>query len=330
LNVARFAKAGFDVRQDGLRGGPPLTFYGSTETHSWAWKASELMGLGSDAFRTAPVDGDFRVDVAALRDKIQGDRALGMRPFCVIGNVGTINTGAIDDLHAIADLCAEENLWFHADGAFGALAAISPKLRPLVSGLERADSVVFDLHKWMSLPFEIACVLVKPEDALRDTFTKKAAYLSSANRGLITDGLRWAERGYELSRAFKALKAWMCIKAYGMDHFARAIEMNVEQARYFSALVENAPDLELMADTQLNIACFRYHPASVSEDRLNAINEELLMRIQERGLAMPSSTTVNGKFVMRAAVLNHRTRFEDMDFLAKTVSELGAEILAEG
>ncbi len=243
LNVARHAKAGFDVRKEGLRGGTPLTFYGSTETHSWVWKAAELMGLGSESFRTVPVDDKFRIMIRPLGEKIAADRAAGMRPFCVIANVGTVNTGAIDDIEALADLCAAENLWLHADGAFGALAAVSPKLRPLVKGLERVDSVVFDLHKWMYLPFEIACTLVRDPVAHRAAFAKPAAYLATSKRGFITDGLQFAETGYELSRGFKALKAWMCLKAYGMDRFAQAIEMNVAEARHLTELVLASPDL---------------------------------------------------------------------------------------
>ncbi len=328
LNVARHAKAGFDVRKLGIRGGPPLTFYGSTETHSWAWKAAELMGLGSDSFRTVPVDPSFRVDVAALRDKIQADRKAGMRPFCIIANVGTVNTGAIDDLDALADLSQEEGLWLHADGAFGALASVSPKLRPLVKGLDRVDSVVFDLHKWMYLPFEIACVLVKDAAAHRAAFAKEAAYLATSPRGFITEGLQFSETGYELSRGFKALKAWMCLKAYGMDRFARAIEMNVEQASHLTDLVRATPDLELAAPTSLNIVCFRYRPVGVAQDELNSVNEELLLRLQERGIAVPSSTTIDGKFVIRAAIVNHRTRFEDMDALVADVQRIGAEVVA--
>ncbi len=329
LNVARHAKAGFDVRANGLHNAPKLTFYGSTETHSWVQKAAELMGLGSESFRMSPVDASYRVDVEDVRRRIAEDRANGFQPFCVIANVGTVNTGAIDDINALADLCHAEGLWLHADGAFGALAAVSPALRPLVDGLERVDSVVFDLHKWMYLPFEIACTLVKDPVAHRAAFAKGAAYLATSHRGFVTEGLQISERGFELSRGFKALKAWMCIKAYGMDCFADAIEMNVEEARHLTRLVEADPSLELVAPTMLNIVCFRYRSDSISGDRLNALNEELLLRLQERGLAMPSGTTISGKYVIRVAIVNHRTRFEDMDALVADVLGIGEELAME-
>lgn len=327
LNVARHAKAGFDVRKLGVYGGPRLTFYGSTETHSWADKASELLGLGTESFRATPVDDDYRVDVALLQQQITQDRKAGMRPFCVMANVGTVNTGAIDDIEALADLCQAEDLWLHADGAFGALAAVSPKLRPLVKGLERADSVVFDLHKWMYLPFEIACTLVKDPVAHRAAFTKPAAYLATSTRGFITNGLQFSETGYELSRGFKALKAWMCLKAYGMDRFAQAIEMNVAQARYLTELVENNSDLELCAPTSLNIVTFRYRPARVPPEHLDEMNQELLLRLQERGIAVPSGTTIRNQYVMRAAIVNHRTQFRDMDALVADVLRIGKELM---
>ncbi len=329
LNVARHAKAGFDVRKDGLHGGPKLTVYGSSETHNWILKGVELLGLGSSSFRSVPVDSDFRVNVSALKTKINEDRAAGVRPFCVIANVGTVNTGAVDDINALADLCENEGLWLHADGAFGALVAISPTLRPIVAGLDRVDSVGFDLHKWMYLPFEIACVLVKDGAAHKAAFATQASYLAPHERGVIAGGIPFAESGYELSRGFKALKAWMCIKAYGMERFARAIEMNVDEARHLTDIVNAADDLELMAPTALNIVCFRYNPGGVSDEALSAINEETLLRIQERGIAVPSSTTIDGKYVLRIAIVNHRTKYVDLSNLAKAVLEIAAEVAAE-
>ena len=329
LNVGRFAKCGFDVRKEGLAGGPRLTFYGSTETHSWAVKASELMGLGNSGFRTVPVDANFRVGVEALRAKIKKDRAAGMKPFAIIANVGTVNTGAVDDINALADICAEEDLWLHADGAFGALAAISPNLKARVAGLERVDSVGFDLHKWMYLPFEIACILIKDPVAHKGAFATHAAYLKTAERGPVAGPLTFSESGYELSRGFKALKAWMCLKAYGITPFAEAIEMNVSQAEHLTSLVEEADDLDLMAPTSLNIVCFRYKPTGLSDEVLNAVNEETLLRIHEQGLAVPSSTIIDGKYVIRVAIVSHRTKFQDLTDLAEDVQRIGAEVVAE-
>jgi len=331
LVVARHAKAGFDVRERGLHGNdqPMLVMYGSTETHGWAQKAAELLGLGNRAFHRIPVDPDFRIDLSALRRAIHKDREVGYRPFCVIGNAGTVNTGAIDDLDGLARLCREENLWFHVDGAFGALAKIAPSLATLVSGIEQADSFAFDLHKWMYLPFEVACVLVRDAQAHRDTFTLTPSYLAETSRGVIAGGLPFAERGLELTRSFRALKVWMSLKAHGTDKMARLIEQNVLQARYCANLIVAHPDLELLAPVPLNIVCFRFAPKDASRDELDRVNEEILLRIQESGLAVPSSTRIGDAFALRVAITNHRSKREDFALLVNAVSEIGREVLAQ-
>lgn len=336
LAVARHAKAGFDIREQGLQGEhPAMTLYGSTETHGWARKAAEVLGLGSAAFRTVPVDSDFRMDLSALARAVADDRRGGRRPFCVIGTAGTVNTGATDDLAALADFCGREDLWFHVDGAFGALARLSPRLRAIVKGLERADSVGFDLHKWMYQPFECACVLVRDARAHRDAFASAPTYLAEMKRGVIAGGLPFADRGIDLTRSFKALKAWMSLKAYGVTKFVRLIEQNVEQAHELGRLVDAQPDLELLTPVTLNIVCFRF----VGEARreappngkvtLNAWNEELLLRLQESGVAVPSSTILDGKFALRAAIVNHRTRWEDLETLVAATARIGNQIAAE-
>ena len=212
LAVARFAKAhelGIDVREDGVQSWPgskqlPFVFYGSDETHGWARKASELMGLGNRAFRRAPVGSDYSMEVTTLAELVAADRAAGLVPFCVVGTAGTVNTGASDDLAAIAEFCRREHLWFHVDGAFGALAYLSDKLRSQVAGLEQADSLGFDLHKWGDLPFECACVLVRDAEMHRAAFAAPASYLAAATRGVIAGGLPFADRGLDLTRGFKA------------------------------------------------------------------------------------------------------------------------------
>jgi glutamate/tyrosine decarboxylase-like PLP-dependent enzyme len=331
LVVARHAKAGFDVREIGLQGNdqPMLVMYGSTETHGWAQKAAELLGLGNRAFRRVAVDGDFRVDVPALRRAVEQDRRAGRRPFCVLGNAGTVNTGAIDDLTALARFCREEDLWFHVDGAFGALANIVPSLAPLVAGIEQADSVALDLHKWMYLPFEVACVLVRDAKTHRDAFTLTPSYLAETSRGVIAGGLPFAERGLELTRSFRALKVWMSLKTHGINALSRLIEQNVLQARYCAALIEAHPDLELVAPAPLNIVCFRFAPQDARRDVLDRVNEEILLRIQESGLAVPSSTTIGGAFALRVANTNHRSKREDFDLLVRAVSEIGRALLHE-
>jgi len=329
LIAARYAKAGFDVRADGLQGleHPRLLMYGSTETHGWAERAADLLGLGVKAFRRVPVDSEFRIDLGLLRRMIAEDRRAGHRPFCVIGTAGTINTGATDDLKGLAGLCREEDLWFHIDGAFGALARLVPNLRPVVAGIELADSVAFDLHKWMYLPFEIACVLIRDEDIHRQAFSRSASYLAETSRGVIAGGLPFAERGVELTRNFKALKAWMSLKAHGVRAFAEIIEQNVDQAKYLASLISANPNLELLAPVVLNTVCFRYRTDGLSPAALNALNEELLIRVQESGVAVPSSTRVNGTFALRAAIVNHRSRREDFDLLVKAVVEQGAQLI---
>ncbi|MFY9556245.1 MAG: pyridoxal-dependent decarboxylase [Blastocatellia bacterium] len=329
LVVARHSRAGFDVRELGLQSQTMLTLYGSSETHGWAQKAAELMGLGNRAFRRVPVDNAFRVDLDALRRAVEEDRAAGHTPFCVIGNAGTVNTGAIDDLTALAEFCRKQNLWFHVDGAFGALARIAPSLAQLVAGIEQADSIAFDLHKWIYLPFEIACVLVRDAKAHREAFTLTPSYLAQASRGVIAGGLPFAERGIELTRSFRALKVWMSFKSHGINTFARLIAQNVMQARYCADLIKAHPDLELTAPVPLNIVCFRFAPKQAPGDALNRINEEILLRIQESGLAVPSGTTLGDAFALRVAITNHRSRREDFDLLIEAVSDTGHAIMSE-
>ncbi|MFL5537643.1 MAG: pyridoxal phosphate-dependent decarboxylase family protein [Longimicrobiaceae bacterium] len=328
LAVARHAKAGFDLRAEGLQGGRPrMLLYGSSETHGWVKKGAELLGLGSTAFRSIPVDAADRVDVEAMRAAIRADRAAGHHPFCAIGTAGTVNTGATDDLRALAALCREEGLWFHVDGAFGALVRISEELAPIVDGMEEADSIGFDLHKWMYLPFEAACVLVRDGDMHRDAFSIRASYLSMGDRGLTAGGIPFADLGIDLTRNFKALKVWMSLRAHGVRRYARLIEQNVAHARHLAALVEANPALELLAPVALNVVCFRYAPEGVPDDRLDALNQEILLRLQERGIATPSGTTVRGRFAIRVANVNHRSRREDFELLARSVVELGEELL---
>jgi aromatic-L-amino-acid/L-tryptophan decarboxylase len=329
LAVARNRKAGWDVKTDGLASGPkPLAVYCSTETHCSVTRAVELLGLGSHAVRQIEVDNDFRICMDRLRHAVAGDRADGKNPICVVANAGTVNSGAIDDLTALADLCGEENLWLHVDGAFGAIPAISPKLRPLLKGLERADSLAFDLHKWMYLPYDVGCALVRHPGCHRDTFAYAAAYLNSQNRGL-AGGPEWFSRyGLELSRGFRALKVWFSLKEHGLKTYQSLVEQNVAQAQYLGELVAADRQLELLAPIPLNIVCFRYRGGLEEEASLKQVNQEILFRLHESGVAAPSGTVIGGRFAIRVANVNHRSRYEDFELLVREVTRLGKEISA--
>ena len=327
LAVARNAAAGCDVRAQGVRAMPAaLCVYASVEVHSCAQKALELLGLGSDSLRKVPVDEHYRIELAALQRMIEADRAHGLRPACVIGTAGTINTGAVDDLTALANICEREKLWFHVDGAIGAVVALAPKHRQLVAGMELADSVALDLHKWLHVPFEAGCALVRNRSAHRAAFALTPDYLKHAERGLASGALWFSDYGPQLSRGFRALKVWLSFKEHGLDKFGRLIDQNIAQAHELAALVTAQPLLELMAPVVLNIVCFRYRPAALPPDKLNALNEELLIRLHESGIAAPSYTTLNGQYCLRAAIANHRTESRDLRIMIDAVVKLGAAL----
>ena len=268
------------------------------------------------------------MDLTALRDQLNADRTLGLDPFCVMGTAGTVNTGATDDLRAIATLCREESLWFHVDGAFGAMAALAPTVRSQLAGMELADSLAFDLHKWGAMPFECACVLVRDAELNRETFATTATYLAATNRGVSAGGAYFTDRGIDLTRGFKALKVWMQLQADGVAKFGRIITQNVRQAQQFAQAVSAHPSLDLLAPAPLNIVCFRYRADALDDRSLNALNEELLARLQERGIAVPSSTTLDGRFALRLAHVNHRATDEDLARVLSAVVEIGDELRA--
>ena len=327
LTVARNTATDCNVRAAGVRGLPaPLAFYTSVEAHSSIQKSLELLGLGSDALRKVPADANYRIDIAALEDMITADRAAGAVPACVIGNAGTINTGAVDDLAALARVCGRHNLWFHVDGAIGAVVALAPGHRHLVAGIEQADSVALDLHKWMHVPFEAGCALVRDRSAQRAAFSLTPEYLQHAARGLASGPMWFSEFGPQLSRGFRALKVWLSFKEHGLAKFGRLIDQNIAQAHLLASLVSGEPLLELLAPVVLNIVCFRYRPADLSDADLNALNQELLIRLHESGIAAPSYTTLHGRYCLRAALPNHRTQPRDLKMLTDAVVRIGAEI----
>ena len=301
-------------------------FYASEEVHNSADKALGVLGLGRSALRKVRAKDDFSMDIAHLRELIAEDIAAGNQPVCAIGTAGTVATGAIDDLTSIADICVEHGMWFHVDGAFGAMAALPDELRPLVAGMERADSLAFDLHKWMSVNYDSGCVLIRDPEAHLRSFSIPASYLSNLRGGVATGQHHFGEMGVDLSRGFRALKAWMSIKTYGFDKYARMVAKNVRQAKYLASLVEAADDLELVAPVALNVVCFRYIGTDISADQLDEINERILIRLQEDGLAVPSAVHVRGSFALRVANVNHRSTRADFDALVKDVRRLGREL----
>jgi glutamate/tyrosine decarboxylase-like PLP-dependent enzyme len=329
LAAARNNVPGLDARARGLHAlGCQLVLYASSETHSSVRKAVELLGLGADALRLMPVRDDFRIDPAALEAAIAEDRDNGLLPFCVVANAGTVNTGAIDPLDALADICRRESLWLHVDGAFGALAALSPALKSRLAGMERADSLAFDCHKWMCQPYDVACALVRSATRHRAAFSVVPDYLERLPGGLALAPIDFSEYGVQLSRSFRALKLWLSIKAEGLDKFRRVIEQNVAQAAYLAARIQATGPLELLAPTPLNIVNFRYAPPGLAAERLDKLNCRILIELQERGIAVPSSTRIAGRFSLRVANVNHRSRREDFDLLVDETVRLGGRLAA--
>lgn len=330
LAVGRDAVAGWDVGARGAGAGPGrLVLYASSEVHSSVFKAAALLGLGRDAVRVIPVDDAFRMRLDVLGAAVSRDRAAGLVPFAVVGTAGTINTGSIDDLDGLADFAERESLWFHVDGAFGAIAALSPALAPRVKGMERADSLAFDFHKWMHAPYEAGCVLVRDRDAHRATFSVHAHYLAGLTRGPGAWPASTNLISPQLSRAFRAAKVWLMVREHGLARFGRLAEQNVRQAVWLAERIDGSPHIERVAPVALNVVAFRCVRPGVSGEALDELNREVMMRIQERGIAVPSSTTIGGRFTIRVCICNHRSRREDFDALVDALESIGEEVARE-
>ncbi len=325
--VARNSALGVQVRIQGMREqSASLVAYASTATHGCVAKALELSGMGSQCLRRIDVDEDFRICTDALEQQIASDKAAGLVPFCVVGNAGTVDTGAIDNLSALAEICQREKVWFHVDGACGALGRMSPKLATRFDGIERADSLALDFHKWAQVPYDAGFVLVRDRQIHQDTFASPAAYLRRAERGLAA-GSPWpCDFGPDLSRNFKALKVWFTLKVYGTKRLGKMMETSCELARYLGCRIESHPELELLAPVSLNIVCFRYR-CSASVDTVNAA---IVIAIQESGIAAPSSTEINGNVAIRAAFFNHRTTQHEVDALLDATLYFGRKINSAG
>jgi glutamate/tyrosine decarboxylase-like PLP-dependent enzyme len=319
--VARTEAIGASVRRAGLgEAGARLRGYASAAVHGCVRQAFDYAGLGGETLREISTDAAQRIDVAALRERIRRDRMAGLAPFIVIASAGTVDVGAIDDLEAIAALCAQEGLWFHVDGAYGALAMLSPEIAPRLKGIERASSIAFDFHKWGQVPYDAGFLLVRDGRRHLDTFAAPAAYLRRDARGLSANSPWPCDFGPDLSRGFRALKTWFTIKAFGTKQLGEMIEKSCALARHLEARIRCEPELELLADAQLNIACFRYRGAD--SDRLNS---EIVADLQEAGIAVPSLTTVGGRVAIRACFINHRTNADDVDALVSAILAFGRQ-----
>jgi glutamate/tyrosine decarboxylase-like PLP-dependent enzyme len=319
LTVARNAALGLEARRAGIAAsGKRLTAYVSAAAHGCIRQAMDLSGLGSDALRVIAMDDHHRIRLDALRQAIAADRAKGDTPFLVIGNAGTVDIGAIDDLAGLAALCRTEKLWFHIDGAFGALAMLAPALAPLLKGIEQADSVAFDFHKWAQVPYDAGFVLIRDGQLHRASFAAPASYLRRETRGL-AGGSPWpCDFGPDLSRGFRALKTWFTLKTYGAAGLGAMIARSCALAQYLKSRIEAEPRLELLAPVALNIVCFRYRSAQADQ-----VNAAIVADLHERGIAAPSTTLLDGRLAIRAAIVNHRTQPQDIDVLLDGVLALG-------
>jgi len=329
LTVARNSVGVEKIRQKGLKAASTqLLIYCSVETHSCILKAAEILGLGSEGVRKIQVNDRFQLDTTALRTQIEADLKTGFLPFCIVGTAGTVNTGAIDPMQELLEISKEYGLWFHVDGAYGALAKLDPIYADALRPIETADSLAFDLHKWLYVPYEVGCTLIRDANKHRDSFAITPNYLLQEQRGL-SGGLESINNfGFELSRGFKALKVWMSLKEHGRAKYASMIAQNNRHAAYLAELIEQHPNLELMAPLSMSITCFRLISPGMTEEELRELNREILLRLQEEGIASPSSTILNGKYTLRVANTNQRTRREDMELLVREVLRLGKQIIS--
>ena len=328
LWVARQARAGWDARAAGLHGGDArrLRLYCSKETHTWVYKAADLAGIGTDGIRWIPTDKDLRMNVDALRTQIRADRAAGEQPFFVAGTAGSVSTGAIDPLSEIASVCREEEVWFHIDGAYGGFAAMLPDAPSDLCGLSEADSVAIDPHKWLYAPLEAGCVLVRDPEKLRAAFAYHPPYYHFG-----VEAINYFDLGPQNSRGFRALKVWLALQHVGRKGYEQMIRDDIRLAQALYALVTKEAELEAFTQS-LSITTFRYVPPDLNdgsdetETYLNQLNTALLTRLQNSGEAYVSNAVLDGKFLLRACIVNFRTALADIEALPKLVINIGREI----
>lgn len=326
--AARQAKAGWDVRATGLQAEDArrLRIYCSKETHTWVQKAADMTGIGTDNIRWIPTGEDLQMDVTILRDQIRADREAGDQPFIVIGTGGSVSTGVIDNLPEIAKICREEDLWFHVDGAYGGFAAMLPEASAELRGLSEADSVAVDPHKWLYAPLEAGCALVRDPEKLREAFAYHPPYYHFG-----VEAINYLDFGPQNSRGFRALKVWLALQQVGRKGYEQMLADDIRLAKDLYDLVEQQPEIEALTHS-LSITTFRYTPADLksgsekSEEYLNQLNTELLTRLQNSGEAYISNAVIDGKFALRACIVNFRTSVEDIQALPEIVLRMGREV----
>jgi aromatic-L-amino-acid/L-tryptophan decarboxylase len=321
---------GIDVRKQGVRGSHvKLRLYASTQVHSCIQKAVELLGLGSDCIHWVGVDEDFRLSLDRLRDAIREDRQQGWHPFCIVANAGSVHTGAIDPLNDLASMASESGLWLHVDGAYGAAGILDPGSEALFAGMERADSIALDPHKWLSVPVECGCVLVRDGLLLRDAFSLVPPYIrTEPGKGI--GNLPWfSEYGFQQTRGFRALKLWVTLAHAGRSALQQQIARQIALARYLERRIEATPDLELRSKGKLSIVCFRYRPRKLdgNEEALDRLNKELMERLQAEGIVFLTNTILAGRFVLRACILHYGTTEEDIDTMLRALQEVSLRIM---
>lgn len=324
LAVARKNMAPTNLSEDGMYGMKPMTVYVSTEGHSSFDKAVDMLGIGKRNLRKIPVDASFRIDLEKLEEQIIADKAVGLSPICVIGIAGTTNTGAVDDLKGVAEIAEKHGLWFHVDAAYGGPAAALDSVGKLFAGVKRADSVVVNPHKWLYVPFEAACILVKEPENLRRTFSMIPDYLKSDE----TDSGRTDMMEYQLplTKSFKSLKVWMTLKAYGAKRIRKEIQKDIDKANYLAELVDQSDDFERMAPVPLSITCFRYAPVGMSEAQVEAINRKLIPIIEQDGRIFLTGTRLHQKTVLRTCFINPRTDRNDVAWILEVIRDLGVTL----
>jgi aromatic-L-amino-acid decarboxylase len=331
LAVARHwaaAQHGWNMREEGLQGRPRLVLYISEEGHSCLRKASHLLGLGEP--RRIPVDENFKMDLSSLRLLVAKDRTEGRLPFCVVASAGTVNTGAVDPLDELADFCCAQGLWLHVDGAYGAFGMLDPQVSHLFSGLERADSLALDPHKWLATPIECSCAIVRQGELLRETFSLVPPYLRS-EPGKGFGGLPWfAEYGFQQTRRFNALKLLWVIQQAGRAGLVAHVIRHNTLAQYMASLIDAAPDLERVAPVDLSIVCFRFVPKQLQgeEERLDALNKRIIEEVQVGGKAFVNGTLVHGRFVLRCCALHYALTEDDVEAIIEEVRTVGERCLA--